>query len=397
MNTLSSRNVYMRSIATRRQHLSTSKMLGDITLFLKSLAYDLILVETAGIGQSDSEIVDLVDFSLYIMTSDYGAASQLEKIDMLDFADMIILNKFDRRGTEDALRDVRKQWQRNHNAFQKKLDDIPVYPTIASQFNDPGVNWAFENLCKLIVEKKHLNKTVWLKGLPNFGETSETQRKAHEPKSVALIPGSKIRYLAEISEQAREINVTMHALRQNYESALNKLDAESINLLKVWPRRKKSVEAEKYTYKVRGKEVKGSNSVESLSGLQIPKIATPKFDDWGEQLKFLLSENLPGSYPFTAGVFPYRRTGEDPTRMFAGEGTPEQTNRRFHYLSKGQDATRLSTAFDSVTLYGSDPDLRLDIWGKIGNAGVSVATLDDMKKLFFAFWAFLLRRYKKTF
>ena len=430
MNTLSSRNVYMRSIATRRQHLSTSKMLGDITLFLKSLAYDLILVETAGIGQSDSEIVDLVDFSLYIMTSDYGAASQLEKIDMLDFADMIILNKFDRRGTEDALRDVRKQWQRNHNAFQKKLDDIPVYPTIASQFNDPGVNWAFENLCKLIVEKKHLNKTVWLKGLPNFGETSETQRKAHEPKSVALIPGSKIRYLAEISEQAREIkrkniaqaeiasqafryyealrivddkalpnaleaypstviqdqnDATMHALRQNYESALNKLDAESINLLKGWPRRKKAVEAEKYTYKVRGKEVKGSNSVESLSGLQIPKIATPKFDDWGEQLKFLLSENLPGSYPFTAGVFPYRRTGEDPTRMFAGEGTPEQTNRRFHYLSKGQDATRLSTAFDSVTLYGSDPDLRLDIWGKIGNSGVSVATLDDMKKLFSGF------------
>ena len=430
MNTLSSRNVYMRSIATRRQHLSTSKMLGDITLFLKSLAYDLILVETAGIGQSDSEIVDLVDFSLYIMTSDYGAASQLEKIDMLDFADMIILNKFDRRGTEDALRDVRKQWQRNHNAFQKKLDDIPVYPTIASQFNDPGVNWAFENLCKLIVEKKHLNKTVWLKGLPNFGETSETQRKAHEPKSVALIPGSKIRYLAEISEQAREIkrkniaqaeiasqafryyealrivddkelpnaleaypstviqdqnDATMHALRQNYESALNKLDAESINLLKGWPGRKKAVEAEKYTYKVRGKEVKGSNSVESLSGLQIPKIATPKFDDWGEQLKFLLSENLPGSYPFTAGVFPYRRTGEDPTRMFAGEGTPEQTNRRFHYLSKGQDATRLSTAFDSVTLYGSDPDLRLDIWGKIGNSGVSVATLDDMKKLFSGF------------
>ncbi len=430
MNTLSSRNVYMRSIATRRQHLSTSKMLGDITLFLKSLAYDLILVETAGIGQSDSEIVDLVDFSLYIMTSDYGAASQLEKIDMLDFADMIILNKFDRRGTEDALRDVRKQWQRNHNAFQKKLDDIPVYPTIASQFNDPGVNWAFENLCKLIVEKKHLNKTVWLKGLPNFGETAETQRKAHEPKSVALIPGSKIRYLAEISEQAREIkrkniaqakiasqafryyealrivddkelpnaleaypstviqdqnDATMHALRQNYESALNKLDAESINLLKGWPGRKKAVEAEKYTYKVRGKEVKGSNSVESLSGLQIPKIATPKFDDWGEQLKFLLSENLPGSYPFTAGVFPYRRTGEDPTRMFAGEGTPEQTNRRFHYLSKGQDATRLSTAFDSVTLYGSDPDLRLDIWGKIGNSGVSVATLDDMKKLFSGF------------
>ena len=430
MNTLSSRNIYMRSIATRRQHLSTSKMLGDIILFLKSLAYDLILVETAGIGQSDSEIVDLVDFSLYIMTSDYGAASQLEKIDMLDYADMIILNKFDRRGSEDALRDIRKQWQRNHNAFQNDVEDIPVYPTIASQFNDPGVNWAFENLCRLIVEKKTLDKAVWLSGLTNSDETAEKQRRAHEPKSVALIPASKIRYLAEISEQAREIkrknvtqaeiasqafryyealrivdeeklpnaleaytssmlqdqnDATIHALRQNYQSALNGLDAESINLLKEWPKRKDAVETEKYSYKVRGKEVTGRNLVESLSGLQIPKIATPKFNDWGEQLKFLLAENLPGAYPFTAGVFPYRRSGEDPTRMFAGEGTPEQTNRRFHYLSKGQDATRLSTAFDSVTLYGSDPDLRLDIWGKIGNAGVSVATLDDMKKLFSGF------------
>ncbi len=430
MNTLSSRNIYMRSIATRRQHLSTSKMLGDITLFLKSLAYDLILVETAGIGQSDSEIVDLVDFSLYIMTSDYGAASQLEKIDMLDYADMIILNKFDRRGTEDALRDIRKQWQRNHNAFQNKLEDIPVYPTIASQFNDPGVNWAFANLCKLIAEKKALDRSVWLRGLPYFGETAEKQNKAQEPKSVALIPGSKIRYLSEISEQAREIkrkniaqadaaskafryyealrivedenlpnaleaypsivlenqsDPTMHALRQNYQAALNGLDAESMHLLQEWPNRKEAVETENYSYKVRGKDVKGRNLVESLSGLQIPKIATPKSNDWGEQLTFLLSENLPGAYPYVAGVFPYRRTGEDPTRMFAGEGTPEQTNRRFHYLSKGQEATRLSTAFDSVTLYGSDPDLRLDIWGKIGNSGVSVATLDDMKKLFSGF------------
>lgn len=422
MNSLSSTQIYMRSMATRRQHLATSEMLGDVTLFLKSLGYDLVLVETAGIGQSDSEIVDLVDFSLYIMTSDYGAASQLEKIDMIDYADMVILNKYDKRGAEDALRDIRKQWQRNRNAFDVSGDQIPVYPTIASQFNDPGVNRAFYHLCRLLVNKAGLDEQRWL---PPSGDELE------ESRSVALIPGSRVRYLAEISESARqvkarnvqqaelaamayhhyqvlgelddpqrpeplglyqasaltdvEVDNTLRTLRQRYNAAVSDLSGESIRLLQEWPTRKAGVEADQYCYQVRGKDITGDNYVESLSHLKIQKISPPPYKDWGELLAFLLAENLPGSYPYTAGVFPYRRAGEDPTRMFAGEGTPERTNRRFHYLSRGQDAARLSTAFDSVTLYGADPDPRPDIWGKVGNSGVSIATLDDMKKLYSGF------------
>ncbi len=422
MNSLSSPQIYMRSMATRRQHLATSEMLGDVTLFLKSLGYDLVLVETAGIGQSDSEIVDLVDFSLYIMTSDYGAASQLEKIDMIDYADMVILNKYDKRGAEDALRDIRKQWQRNHNAFAVTAEQIPVYPTIASQFNDPGLNSAFYHLCRLLVEKKALDENLWMPPAVDGASAS---------RSVALIPGNRVRYLAEISEGGRQIKVhndhqaalaasafqyyqvlaslgdpllpeplelypvaalsdgegdkTLCALRRGYQDAIGDLSSESIRLLQEWPERKAGVEQQEYCYQVRGRDIVGENYVESLSHLRIPKIAAPQCRDWGEQLSFLLAENLPGSYPFTAGVFPYRRAGEDPTRMFAGEGTPERTNRRFHYLSRGQSATRLSTAFDSVTLYGADPDPRPDIWGKVGNSGVSVATLDDMKKLYSGF------------
>ena len=422
MNTLSAKNIYMRSMATRRQHLATSEMLGDVTLFLKSLGYDLVVVETAGIGQSDSEIVDLVDFSLYIMTSDYGAASQLEKIDMIDYADMVVLNKFDKRGAQDALRDIRKQWQRNHNRFDLEGEKIPVYPTIASQFNDPGVNWAYYNLARLLVEKVGIDPAVWLPQQP---------QQSLEPNAVALIPGSRIRYLAEISEQGRSISqrnqqqaelaatayhnyqalkslgdselpeplqsypgsaltsadadATLQTLRQRYNAALGELSGESLALLNEWPQRKAGVESSHYSYQVRGKEITGSNFVESLAQLQIPKIAAPQYRDWGELLAFLLAENLPGSYPYTGGVFPYRRAGEDPTRMFAGEGSPERTNRRFHYISKGQPATRLSTAFDSVTLYGADPDERPDIWGKVGNSGVSIATLDDMKKLYSGF------------
>jgi len=422
MNSLSSPQIYMRSMATRRQHLATSEMLGDVTLFLKSLGYDLVLVETAGIGQSDSEIVDLVDFSLYTMTSDYGAASQLEKIDMIDYADMVILNKYDKRGAEDALRDIRKQWQRNHNAFAVTAEQIPVYPTIASQFNDPGLNSAFYHLCRLLVETKALDENLWVPPAVDGDIAS---------RSVALIPGSRVRYLAEISESGRQIKVdnnhqaelaasafqhyqvlaslsdpllpeplglypaaaisdgeadkTLCALRRGYQDAIGELNGESIRLLQEWPARKSGVEDEQYCYQVRGRDISGDNYVESLSHLKIPKIAAPQYKNWGELLAFLLSENLPGSYPYTAGVFPYRRAGEDPTRMFAGEGTPERTNRRFHYLSRGQSATRLSTAFDSVTLYGADPDPRPDIWGKVGNSGVSVATLDDMKKLYSGF------------
>ena len=421
MNTLRSERVFMRSIATRRQHLATSEMLGDHILFLKSLGFDLIIVETAGIGQSDSEIVDLVDYSVYVMTSDYGAASQLEKIDMLDFADLIVLNKFDKRGAEDALRDIRKQWKRNHVAFDVKNDEIPVYPTIASQFNDPGISWMFAELCRRIAEKLDLDTARW---------SPDIDTSVREPRATAMIPGSRIRYLAEIAEQGRDVNRhidsqaevasrlqhlyeslkelddaalpaefeaytqdalaagadrTLTVLRQRYQETLDELSAESIRLLREWPARRDSVTSETYSYVVRGREITGDNYRESLSHQKIPKIAAPRCRDWGELLQFLSRENLPGGYPYTGGVYPYRRLGEDPTRMFAGEGTPERTNRRFHYLSHGQDAARLSTAFDSVTLYGEDPHERPDIYGKVGNSGVSIATVDDMKKLYSGF------------
>ena len=421
MNSLRSEQVFMRSIATRRQHLATSEMLGDHINYFKSLGFDLVLVETAGIGQSDSEIVDLVDFSVYVMTSEYGAASQLEKIDMLDFADLIVLNKYDKRGAEDALRDIRKQWKRNHVAFDTADDDIPVYPTIASQFNDPGVSWMFAQLCERVAEKVGLDKDEW---------TPAIDTTLREPRSTAMIPGARIRYLAEIAEQGRAINDVVDSqaaaasqlqhlyealrvledphlpailerysadaltsggdksllvLRQRYQEAHGDLSSESIELLRAWPERKAGVQSEQFSYTVRGREITGNNYRESLSHQKIPKIAAPEFSDWGSLLKFLQKENLPGAYPYTGGVYPYRRLGEDPTRMFAGEGTPERTNRRFHYLSQGQDAARLSTAFDSVTLYGEDPHERPDIFGKVGNSGVSIASVDDMKKLYSGF------------
>jgi len=421
MNSLRSERVYMRSIATRRQHLATSEMLSDHILFLKSLGFDMVIVETAGIGQSDSEIVDMVDFSVYVMTSEYGAASQLEKIDMLDFADLIILNKYDKRGAEDALRDIRKQWKRNHVAFDVADDDIPVFPTIASQFNDPGVSWMFKELCRRVVDKAGLDEKVW---------SPEINTDNKEPRSTAAIPGARIRYLAEIAEQGRAANKEVDSqatigsraqhvfeslklledphlpselelykadhltegedrslivLRQRYQEAISDLSSESIRLLREWPVRKAGVKSEQYSYTVRGREITGNNFLESLSHQLIPKIAAPAFTDWGELLTFLSKENLPGAYPYTGGVYPYRRLGEDPTRMFAGEGTPERTNRRFHYLSQGQPTARLSTAFDSVTLYGEDPHERPDIYGKVGNSGVSIATVDDMKKLYSGF------------
>lgn len=421
MNTLRSDRIYMRSIATRRQHLATSEMLGDQILFLKSLGFDLIIVETAGIGQSDSEIVDLVDFSVYVMTSDYGAASQLEKIDMLDYADLVVLNKYDKRGAEDALRDIRKQWKRNRVKFDLADDDVPVYPTIASQFNDPGITNMFVELLRRLADKMSLPQEAWE---PNIHVVEK------EPRALAIIPGSRIRYLAEISEQGRAINsavdtqakcasrlqhvyealkilgdpalpdefthyseaalaedvdASLTALRQRYEDTLTELSSEAITLLRAWPSRKAGVRAECYQYQVRGKEISGANYLESLSHQKIPKISAPNFSGRGELLRFLLKENLPGAYPYTGGVYPYRRLGEDPTRMFAGEGTPERTNRRFHYLSQGQNAARLSTAFDSVTLYGEDPHERPDIFGKVGNSGVSIATVDDMKKLYSGF------------
>ena len=421
MNSLRSEQVFMRSIATRRQHLATSEMLGDHIAYLKSLGFDLVIVETAGIGQSDSEIVDLVDFSVYVMTSEYGAASQLEKIDMLDFADLIVLNKYDKRGAEDALRDIRKQWKRNHVSFQTPDDEIPVYPTIASQFNDPGISWMFVQLCERVAEKIGLDKEQW---------TPAIDTSIREPRATTMIPGARIRYLAEIAEQGRGINdqvasqaetaselqhlyaalktladpalplqferyasealtadedLSLLVLRQRYQEMLGELTSDSIDLLKSWPERKAGVQTDQFSYTVRGREITGNNYRESLSHQKIPKIAAPEFSDWGELLQFLQKENLPGGYPYTGGVYPYRRLGEDPTRMFAGEGTPERTNRRFHYLSQGQDTARLSTAFDSVTLYGEDPHERPDIYGKVGNSGVSIASVDDMKKLYSGF------------
>ena len=425
MNALRSKRVYMRSMATRRQHAATSVVLHDCIDFLKSQPYDLVIVETAGIGQSDSEIVDLVDFPVYVMTSDYGAASQLEKIDMIDFAELIVLNKFDKRGAEDALRDVRKQWKRNRTAFKVADEDVPVYPTIASQFNDPGVTWMFANLCRLLRDKLHLPAEKW---------TPQVDTTLKEPRATVLIPGSRVRYLAEIAEQGRGINAsvahqaeaaskaqhyyeslkelgdtrlpkplelyhgedlhpqdgeatdrTLLLLRQRYNAALKELSHESIHLLRDWPKLRESVTKDVNEYKVRDKLIRVENYRESLSHQKIPKVAPPKTDSWGDQLMFLGKENLPGHYPYTGGVYPYRRSGEDPTRMFAGEGTPERTNRRFHYLSQGGAATRLSTAFDSVTLYGEDPAPRPDIYGKIGNSGVNIATLDDMKKLYSGF------------
>ncbi len=420
MNSLRSKRVFMRSMATRRQHMATNIVLKDCIAFLKSLGYDMVIVETAGIGQSDSEIVDLVDFPMYVMTSDFGAPSQLEKIDMLDYAELVVLNKFDKRGAEDALRDVRKQWKRNRVAFQTKDEDVPVYPTIASQFNDPGISWMFANLMRLLREKLQLPEDKW---------TPTVDTTIKEPRATVLIPGARVRYLAEIAEQGRGINAriesqseiadraqaywqslhalednalpkaldlyatdavmdgdkTLATLRQRYQDAIHSLSSDAIKLLREWPARLKSITDEFNEYKVRDKVIRVDNYRESLSHQKIPKIAAPTYKSWGELLTFLQKENLPGDYPYTGGVYPYRRTGEDPIRMFAGEGTPERTNRRFHYLSVGQPAARLSTAFDSVTLYGEDPAVRPDIYGKIGNSGVNIATLDDMKKLYSGF------------
>jgi isobutyryl-CoA mutase len=431
MNSLRSSRVFMRSMATRRQHVATNIVLKDCIAFLRSLGFDLVMVETAGIGQSDSEIVDLVDFPVYVMTSDFGAPSQLEKIDMLDYAELVVLNKFDKRGAEDALRDVRKQWKRNRVAFNVKDEDVPAYATIASQFNDPGVTWMFVNLCRLMREKIPVLKAGFETILRcDFNPVLDTALK--EPRATVLIPGARARYLAEIAEQGRSINSAIEkqaeaadraqsywqslrdigdeklpamlgsyeaellgnkeasdkslvTLRQRYNDAVKTLSSDAVHLLREWPARLKSITDDVTEYHVRGKAIKVENYRESLSHQKIPKIAAPTYKSWGELLTFLMKENLPGAYPYTGGVYPYRRVGEDPIRMFAGEGTPERTNRRFHYLSVGQPAARLSTAFDSVTLYGEDPAIRPDIFGKIGNSGVSIATLDDMKKLYSGF------------
>ncbi|EAR08067.1 methylmalonyl-CoA mutase family protein [Reinekea blandensis] len=410
MNSLRQPNVFFRSMATRRQNLSTNEMLNDAITALTHQGFDLVFVETAGTGQSDSAIVDLVDIPGYVMTPEFGAASQLEKIDMLDLADWVVINKFDRKGAQDALRDVRKQWRRNRNEFSLADDDVPVFASIASHFNDPGVNGFFNYLCRMVNDQ---DSREWQGQLP-----------AGTPESHVLIPGKHQRYLAEIAEQGRSLNESIveqsqsarrvqhlyeslrvlgvnvaplekvtqteldaaqSVLVEHYHQQLSQLQPDTVVAVQSFKARMAGVEAETFEYTVRDKVIQGDNYRATLSGNRIPKVASCKTEDWGEQVLFTGKENLPGHFPYTAGVYPYRRAGEDPTRMFAGEGTPERTNRRFHYLSKGQPAARLSTAFDSVTLYGEDPAERPDVYGKVGNSGVSIASLDDMKKLYSGF------------
>ncbi|MFT7029705.1 MAG: methylmalonyl-CoA mutase [Marinoscillum sp.] len=402
MNSIFSERVYMRSLATRQSNLALSKYVKDAVDIVKAASFDLIILETSGIGQSDTEITDHSDVCLYVMTPEYGAATQLEKIDMLDFADVIALNKFDKRGALDALRDVKKQYKRNHNLWDAEDDALPVYGTIASQFNDPGMNQLYRVVMDKLVERTgaELNSS--------FTSTREMSEK------IFIIPPKRTRYLSEISEAVRDYNqraLDQQALAQklyglekskevmtdlgNKEAiaaieeatAQLELDLDPYNkkLIAEWEDKKANYQGDHFTYEVRGKKIQVETKTLTLSQTKIPKVSLPRYEAWGDIVRWSLQENVPGEFPFTAGVFPFKRKGEDPTRMFAGEGGPERTNKRFHYLSHGLPAARLSTAFDSVTLYGEDPDHRPDIYGKIGNSGVSICSLDDAKKLYSGF------------
>ncbi|TXK52181.1 methylmalonyl-CoA mutase family protein [Pontibacter qinzhouensis] len=405
MNAISNDRVYMRSLATRQSNLALSKYVQDAVDIVKAARFDLIILETSGIGQSDTEIVEHSDTSLYVMTPEYGAATQLEKIDMLDFADIIALNKFDKRGALDALRDVKKQYKRNHQLWDVEDAQLPVFGTIASQFNDPGMNQLYKAVMAKVSEKTGIAFDS------NLDVTDEMSEK------VFIIPPSRTRYLSEIAETIRNydkwsseqaetaqklygIRKSMEAvqgleiedkdrlvkqLEQAYAEQELQLDGQNKRILENWKQKVQAYKDEFYIFKVRDKELKIKTHSKSLSQLDIPKIAMPRYEAWGDLLKWNLQENVPGEFPYTAGVFPFKREGEDPTRMFAGEGGPERTNRRFHYVSLGMPAKRLSTAFDSVTLYGEDPDFRPDIYGKIGNSGVSICCLDDAKKLYSGF------------
>jgi isobutyryl-CoA mutase len=420
MNAINNPRVYMRSLATRQSNLALSKYVNEAIQVLKAAKYDIIILETSGIGQSDTEIIEHSDVSLYVMTPEFGAATQLEKIDMLDFADLVALNKFDKRGALDALRDVKKQYQRNHNLWDVNPEEMPVFGTIASQFNDPGMNTLY---------KKIMDKVVEVTGA-DLQSTFEITREMSE--KIFVIPPHRTRYLSEIAENNRKYDETvltqvevaqkLFGIYKTIESVSKKstqidragIDVTSLNinednkdfltlLIKEFDRVKMNLDPFNweiiltwndkvnkyknpvYSFKVREKEIKIATHTESLSHTQIPKVALPKYQAWGDILKWNLQENVPGEFPFTSGLYPFKREGEDPSRMFAGEGGPERTNKRFHYVSAGLPAKRLSTAFDSVTLYGNDPDLRPDIYGKIGNAGVSICCLDDAKKLYSGF------------
>jgi methylmalonyl-CoA mutase len=428
MNAINSPRVYMRSLATRQSNLALSKYVNEAIEVLKAAEFDLIILETSGIGQSDTEIMEHSDVALYVMTPEFGAATQLEKIDMLDFADLVAINKFDKRGSLDALRDVKKQYMRNNNLWDIPQDELPVYGTIASQFNDPGMNTLYKAIMDKLVEKA--NSTL-----------KSTFEISHEmSEKIFVIPPNRTRYLSEIAENNRaydkkaieqvEVAQKLYGIYkticsvaaisvESESSHLSKFGLKQDEILKQvkeddskaflgllfkefdriklnldpynwevitgWDEKVNRYKNPIYTFKVRDKEIKIKTHTESLSHTQIPKVALPKYQAWGDILKWTLQENVPGEFPYTAGLYPFKRTGEDPTRMFAGEGGPERTNRRFHYVSMGLPAKRLSTAFDSVTLYGNDPDYRPDIYGKIGNAGVSICCLDDAKKLYSGF------------
>lgn len=425
MNAINNPRVYMRSLATRQSNLALSKYVAEAIQVLKAAKYDLIILETSGIGQSDTEIMDHSDVSLYVMTPEFGAATQLEKIDMLDFADLVALNKFDKRGALDAIRDVKKQYQRNHNLWDKNPDEMPVFGTIASQFNDPGMNTLYKAIMDKIVEKTS----------SDLKSTFEITREMSE--KIFVIPPHRTRYLSEIAENNRsydeialsqqkvaqklygifktiesvsgkipqitkagidedsvilsgaegldENRIFLNLLLNQFDKVKMDLDPYNWEIILNWDEKVNKYKNPVYTFKVRDKEIKIATHTESLSHLQIPKIALPKYEAWGDILRWSLQENVPGEFPFASGLYPFKREGEDPSRMFAGEGGPERTNKRFHYVSAGLPAKRLSTAFDSVTLYGNDPDLRPDIYGKIGNAGVSICCLDDAKKLYSGF------------
>ncbi len=407
--------VYMRSMATRQSNLAMSKYVKDAIEICQSANFELIIVETSGIGQSDTEITEHADVCLYVMTAEYGAATQLEKIDMLDYADFIAINKFDKRGSLDALRDVRKQYRRNHNNWDTPDEELPIFGTQAAQFNDPGMNALYARLGVSKGKGESLEKKGE-KPRAELGNSLKLTPKTNTPSlNHSIIPPDRVRYLAEIVENARhyaefveeqvriaqqlyglhqtlailkktsELPQIITDLQQLTDQIRQQLRPDCWQLIKRWPEVVATYRAEKYQFKVRDKVIEQDLWTETLSHLKIPKIALPKYSDWGDILRWQLTENVPGEFPYTAGVFPLKREGEDPARMFAGEGGPERTNRRFHYLSKNTPAKRLSTAFDSVTLYGEDPDTRPDIFGKVGNSGVNVCTLDDAKKLYSGF------------
>lgn len=402
MNSIHHPHIYMRSMATRTANASISRHVAPALDLLKLAGFDLLILETSGIGQSGAEVLEYADLPIYVMTPEYGAATQLEKIDMLDFAELVVLNKTDKKGAEDALRDVKKQYQRNHELFEQPTDEMPVYATRASQFNDHGTNEFYAALFGKINE------------LSDKNFNTDLQIETEQKEAIFIIPPKRQRYLSEISEESQryeekvkqqcEIADKLYALQksmdlfdeestdlihgqlnQKFEDLKLDLDKENWATLENWANEKGRYQADEYIFKVRNKEIRIQTHTESLSHTQIPKVCLPKYHNWGDILNWTLRENVPGKFPYTSGIYPFKREGEDPTRMFAGEGGPERTNKRFHYVSLGMPAKRLSTAFDSVTLYGQDPGLRPDIYGKIGNAGVSIATLDDAKKLYSGF------------